>query len=264
MPQPFKWQEKEKRFIRDGLSLYGKLYLPDGCSEPYPLIIMAHGFGSCQEILIPRAEAYAAAGYAVCVFDFCGGSLLSLSDGETTEMSVMTEVEDLMAVFAGLRDVPASSNADLSFDPSRVYLWGESQGGLVAALAAAQLKDKVRGLILFYPGFQIPERGRQMFPDEKAVTETELFGVPLGCRYYLDIRDLDPYKVIGAYTGPVLLIHGDQDPIVPFAVSVRAAEEYVQADLHIIPGAGHGFFGETAAEADIEVLRFLDVDCRAR
>jgi phospholipase/carboxylesterase len=43
---------------------------------------------------------------------------------------------------------------------------------------------------------------------------------------------------------PVLLIHGDQDPVVPFSVMRKAGDALVAAGFptygHVMQGAGHG------------------------
>ena len=42
-------------------------------------------------------------------------------------------------------------------NPSRIYLLGSSQGGLVSALLADECPEDFAGMVLFYPAFNIPE-----------------------------------------------------------------------------------------------------------
>ena len=46
---------------------------------------------------------------------------------------------------------------------------------------------------------------------------------------------------IGRFPGPVLLIHGDEDDVVPLQSVVEAARRYRQCRLEVIPGETHHF-----------------------
>ena len=224
-------------FGTDGQRIYGRLYLPDGADEKTPLVVVSHGFASSWTATARDAERLAAAGAACYVFDFRGGSPSGASDGSMLDMSVETEAVDLELVMDSLLEQGL-------VEPDRLFLMGESQGGLVSALAAARRPADVAGLVLVYPAFSIPDDARARFSSVDEIPEGEvegLFGVTVGRRYYADILGLDPFAEIGAYEGPVLIAHGDADAVVPLAYSERAAEAYANAELHVLPGAGHGF-----------------------
>ena len=56
----------------DGTELDGDLWLPAGASAaaPVPGVVMSHGFSATRGMALPRfAEAFAAAGIAVCLYD---------------------------------------------------------------------------------------------------------------------------------------------------------------------------------------------------
>ena len=91
---------KKNRFtcVRDGLTIRGYEFLPEG--ERLPVVILSHGFMANHRDTDVWAAKFAQMGYAAYTFDFNGGGLLSKSDGKTTDMSVLTEVEDLKAVVA--------------------------------------------------------------------------------------------------------------------------------------------------------------------
>ena len=57
------------------------------------------------------------------------------------------------------------------------------------------------------------------------------------------------YGIIPAYGGPVLMIHGEQDMIVPLSYSEKALSVYGESRLIIIPGAGHGYDGADSTAA---------------
>ena len=49
---------EEVGFERDGLHIYGELYLPSG-NEPFPLVVISHGFGGNSGQVSSYAEAFA-------------------------------------------------------------------------------------------------------------------------------------------------------------------------------------------------------------
>lgn len=243
----------ELSFERDGLSIYGRLYEPAGeQAGEAPVVVICHGFASSCEDTARDAERLVAAGVTCYAFDFCGGAPQSKSDGSMLEMSVLTEMADLNAVIDGLLEEGVATEGQL-------YLMGESQGGLVCSLVAAERPDDVAGLALIYPALSIPDDARERFSDASEIPdEVEgLFGVTVGRTYYADVLDLDPFELIGGYEGPVLIFHGDEDDVVPVSYSECAAEVYENAELHVVEGAGHGFSDEQLDGVCEEIAGFM-------
>ena len=131
---------EETSFQRDGKHIYAKLLLPRG-EGPFPLVILAHGFNGNSDKVEPYAMAYAENGIASCVFDFIGGGEGSRSDGSIRDMSVLTEAADLNAVIDSLKQRK-------EFDPTRIFLFGRSQGGFVAAYVAEERPQDIRAVQL--------------------------------------------------------------------------------------------------------------------
>ena len=77
-------------------------------------------------------------------------------------MSVETEQNDLRNV---IDMISGLDNAD----DSKLYLYGESQGGFVAALTGAEIPDRIAGMCLVYPAFCIVDQWLSMEP--AAMTE---------------------------------------------------------------------------------------------
>lgn len=222
---------------RDGKRIFGIMYRPDQQQDRMPLVIISHGFGGSNVWGIPYAEALTREGYMVYCFDFCGGGNQSRSDGSTTEMSVMTERADLLSVLNQLRQRP-------DVDARRITLMGESQGGIVTALAAVEAESLIHDIIIFYPAFSIPLDTHHRYATRADIPERgEIWGMKLGRCYAEDIYDLDPYSVIATFRKPVLIVHGDSDRIVPVAFGDRAARTYSNATFHVLHGVDHGFYG---------------------
>ena len=83
---------REIRFGEQGRSIYGELYLPNGVERP-KLIIYAHEIGCTHTTSRAYAAHLAGRGYAFFAPDFRGGGEHSKSEGDTVDMSVLTEVE---------------------------------------------------------------------------------------------------------------------------------------------------------------------------
>ncbi|RRN05806.1 alpha/beta fold hydrolase [Bibersteinia trehalosi] len=220
--------------------LYGKLYLPQNRQGKVPLIIYSHGLGGTHTNLENFAQALADKGIAGYVFDFQGGGRQSQSSGKTTEMSVLTEVADL-------EDVINQARQWDFVDHEKIILIGGSQGGVVSALAAANNPHKVAGMVLFYPAFVLEDEAKQRFPDltKPAQDVPDFHGwIDLGGVYFDVARSLDPYGRIAQFNKPVLIVHGEKDPVVPTKYAEKAQQIYAKADLHIIKDAPHSFKDE--------------------
>lgn len=227
---------EETSFQRDGKHIYAKLLLPRG-EGPFPLVILAHGFNGNSDKVEPYAMAYAENGIASCVFDFIGGGEGSRSDGSIRDMSVLTEAADLNAVIDSLKQRK-------EFDPTRIFLFGRSQGGFVAAYVAEERPRDIRAMVLLFPGFVISDDMKALAPEPEEIPESvELMGATVGRIYLEDAMSVDIYEKMENYPGDVLIFHGTADNIVPISYSERAVTAFPSAELVTIEGAGHGFSG---------------------
>ena len=233
-------------------TIYGKMYRPD-VDGTYPVIIMCHGFNGIADDFSNESKYYARNGYIAYAFDFCGGSTRTRSTGlKTTEMTIFTEKSDLLAVYDYFEKMSG-------VDKNRIYIMGGSQGGLVAALAAEELKDRARAMALYFPAFSIPDNWRRTYPDVNKIPETvNLMGMNLGKNFFVSMHDFSTFSVIGGFEKPVYILHGDKDNMVPLSDSQRAVRIYKNAKLKIMEGEGHGFHPAAGKVAMEEVLKFME------
>lgn len=242
-----KTYEVEKQVLEipmEGRALYGELLLPVGETGPLPTVICSHGFGSSGQMFTTGVGmSLAKSGFAVYSFDFYGGNNNSKSGGSMTEMSVFTEQDDLNAVVDMILTLDTT-------DKDNLFLLGESQGGFVSAITAAQRQEDIRGLILFYPAFCIVDDAKARYATEAEVPETyKIMGKTVGRIYSQGLYGYDVDAHIAPYTGPVLILHGDKDAIVDLSYSQHAESVYANAELVVMSGQGHGFTGKNKAEA---------------
>ena len=226
-----------------GRCVHGKAWFPETPGK-HPLIIFSHGYNGSMLDFQKSAEFFACQGFVAVTITFCGGSTEDPGDYPSTCMSVLTEKEDLLAV------VDAASAWE-EVDSSRIILFGGSQGGLVSALTAAELKEQVRGLILLYPALCIEDNWKEFYPSVEDMPEPlDFWGLMLGRKYAADAHILGIYDHIPEYTGPVLIMHGTDDEIVPYSYSVRAQSLYQNAELIPFVGEHHGFTEENNRRVD--------------
>ncbi len=245
-----KYEVKEIPIDKNDKHIYGKAYILKG--KKRPLVILAHGLASSHKEGILYAEKLVDNGYNVYLFDFCGGGPKSKSSGKTTEMSIMTEVNDLEIV------INQAKTWDF-VDTNNIFIIGSSQGGIVAAIVASRCMKDIKGLILKYPAFAIPDQVHEQFESLESLPEVaDIFNwLTVGRIYAEDIWDYDVYEEIKKYNKPTLILHGDKDILAPISYSKKANELYPNSEFYTIKGAGHGFTGEAFDKSVKYILDYL-------
>jgi hypothetical protein len=206
----------------DGVRLHGWFLPAEGDAEG--TVVHLHGNAQNISTHVRLVEWLPAAGYNVFAVDYRG---YGRSDGEPTLAGVHLDAEAAFAeVFAldGLADRP-------------VAVLGQSLGGSVAVTALARSPLRARFCLLVTDG---------AFAGYRRIVREKLAEFPLTAPFSgplsADIDTaFDPVAAIGELTPmPVLILHGDADPIVgvEHAHSLYAAAREPKT-LHILPGGGH-------------------------
>ena len=248
----YQYETQELSTQRDGKEIYGVITIPQNAGDRMPAVIFSHGFGGTHSVGTQYAQALAEKGYVVYCFDFCGGSPSSQSDGSTVEMSIFTEQADLEAVISMIQGLDY-------VDSDNLFLMGTSQGGVVSAITGAAHPEEIRGMVLLYPAFVLVDRANELFQSRDEIPDTYYFmWMDVGRTYFEPLLDYDIYSEIAAYDKDVLLIHGDADHIVPLSYSEQALAAYPSARLEVIPGGGHGFYGEDAQQTISYIQEYLE------
>lgn len=247
---------------RDNLFIKGMQYLPadNTQNKKYPAIIISHGFTGNYTDADGFCTEFARMGYAAFCFSFCGGSRTDTDDivkseGKTTDMTIWTEVEDLIAVKDYVKSLPFVVTENL-------ILMGFSQGGFVSGLAAAKCGDEIKKLIMVYPALCIPEHARRgclggAGYDVNAVPDViDCGSILLGRASHDQVVEMDPYMELSGYQGSVLIIQGMDDDVVNYSYAIRAKENYKkdQCHLQLVRNMGHGF-DESLQESMIASIR---------
>jgi uncharacterized protein len=229
-----------------GQRLWGMLHLPlevaGQVSKPVPTVLMLHGFTGQRlephRLFVLLSRQLAEAGIASLRFDFRGSGE---SEGTFDQMTVMREVEDVVAAYGLLKARP-------EVDSSRIGLMGLSMGGMVSALSVAQPGLEFKALSLWAPAH--PKLWLAQFPDDvtpeqvrAAINDPEVRakmrgGVPfdehsghldfggnaVSMDFIAGMPTLHPFETVKAHNGPAQVIHGTADPAVPIAIGQQYAQ----------------------------------------
>ena len=117
-------------FRSEGAACRAWLYRSAAARASAPIIVMAHGLGGLRSAgLEPYAQRFAAAGFAVLLFDY---RHFGASDGQPRQLvSIRRQLQDWAAAIRCARLLPG-------IDPARVALWGSSFSGGHVVVAAAR------------------------------------------------------------------------------------------------------------------------------
>jgi acetyl esterase/lipase len=210
---------------------------------PTPTVIYIHGggwVGGDKESRILNLQPFLMMGYSVVNVEYRLGNV-SLAPAA---------IEDCRCA---LRWVAANAK-EYGFDPNRLIVAGASAGGHLALttgmLTAAAGFDRichtaaeprVAAIVDFYGIADVPDLLDG--PNQKTYA-VQWLGNPTN---RLDIaRAASPLTYVRAGLPPIISIHGDADPTVPYNQSVRLHDALqkvgVRQELVTIPGGGHGVF----------------------
>ncbi|MFE0145516.1 alpha/beta hydrolase family protein [Nonomuraea sp. NPDC059007] len=225
---------------RDGLVLDGYLVTPSGGAPPYPGVLLVHGGPWSRDVwgLSAQAQWLAELGYASLRVNFRG------SEGYGTRFLDLGRAGWGGAMHDDLEDTLRWAAEEGHLDPDRVAIMGQSYGGY-AALMAATARPKAFALAVavcaptdlvaflrHVKGSSHHERAhflrRVGDPDDDAGR----------------LRARSPLTHAAGCHTPVLLVHGRDDPLVPFthATTMAAALAEHRRPHHclVLSGEGHG------------------------
>ena len=217
----------------DGAVIGARLY-PAGATAP--LILFFHGNGEIASDYDDLAPLYRQLGLTLLVVDYRG---YGISGGRPSATAL---VADALAVFDQL---PAELAA-AGLAPAKLLVMGRSMGS-AAALAVAEAKGAaLAGLII--------ESG---FADTLSLVERLGGRLPAGADERRD--GFGSLARIAKVTAPTLIIHGEEDWIIPFSDGQRLYEASGAADKRLlrIEGAGHNDLMMIGARAYFQAIAEL-------
>ena len=229
------------------------LYLPER-GQNLPLLIWIHGgafrMGNKEgNENDPLPFDYLTQGYA----------LASLNYRLSQHALFPAQIEDCKAAVRWLR----AHAARFKLDPDCILAWGPSAGGhLVTMLGVAghvtefevgehlDVSSRVHAVVDYFGPTDFLQMDTQRLPDGQIhdaadSPESELVGGPIQ-ENKEKVARANPITYVTGDAPPFLIIHGDEDPLVPYGQSVILVEALEKAGVDVtfytVEGAGHGRF----------------------
>lgn len=238
-------------------AICGEYYLPEGFQPGMrcPAVILSHCFGGNGDTMVKYARPFLELGYAAFVFDFCGGGLCSRSSGTQQDLCFTTECADLSAVIDFALSQPFVSGGHLA-------LAGESMGGVISAMVAAQNRYPVTQLVMISPAFCAPDDARRgAFGGASYALDAvpKIIVCPNGMRisraFHEEAMAMDIWQAISGYQGTALLLHGMYDPVVPYHYAQEAVPHMAHMQLHLMEHMGHASMNAEQLDNALRVIR---------
>jgi hypothetical protein len=251
----FEWYIADMRkeiFIPDSTGLlHGYLDTPENGKESYPLVIMLHGLKMSANAypFNEIAKALQKNGFAVLHMDFAGHGK---SEGLYEEVTVPAQLDNARRI---LRFAKRLKNIE------SIALLGHSQGGVVAALLAAENPD-IRALVLLAPagiieyGCKSGDLGVLQFDPQNLPDYMPIFGSLLKKDYFETGAHLQIYESAQKYPGPVCIIQGTDDKFVPVFYARKFHEIFRHSRLYLLENTDHNFYRGGRQTIDL-ICRFL-------
>ncbi|MDJ0923119.1 MAG: alpha/beta hydrolase [Acidimicrobiia bacterium] len=234
--------------------------------EPQRIVVLVHGYAEHGGRYAHVAEVLAAQGAVVCAPDHIGhghsdGTRALIVDFEHVVDDLHTLVTTTRARYPGLPVVMA----------------GHSMGGLLTGRFAERYPDQLAGVAFmgavlgdWHWAREVLEHG---IPDESSdpagmsrneQTVAEYASDPLVYHgtyqrplLEAEVAALDRFNAeLDRITMPVMFLHGDSDPFVPYETSMAAVKQMPTNDLtvRVYPGARHELVNELNREEVIAAL----------
>jgi dipeptidyl aminopeptidase/acylaminoacyl peptidase len=227
---------------RDGLEIQAYLTLPRGGDKKLPTIVMPHGGPTARDVWGWNAEAQflASRGFAVFQPNFRG------STGFGREHERKGYRQWGLAMQDDISDGVAWLVEQGIADPQRIGIYGASYGGYAAMQGLVKTPELYRAGASFAGVSDMIE-----WLDEIDHYRFSDFNRPVHGDRSDDrdqLEETSPARHAARVRAPVLLAHGEADPIVGVEQS-RAMEDALEdlgksVEAHYYPDEGHGFMNE--------------------
>jgi len=206
----------------DGLNLYA-WFLP-AKGPALATVIQLHGNAENMSTHFTSVAWMPARGFNVFTFDYRG---YGGSEGHPSLDGVQIDIDASMQALLARTDI----------DRDRIIVYGQSLGGALAAyyVAHSAYRDRIRAVILESAFSDYVDIAQEKFADHWITWPFQW--IP---HFSVDDRFSPLPEMAKISPIPLLILHGDQDRIVPMHHSQRLYDAALQPkQLWIIPGAGH-------------------------
>jgi acetyl esterase/lipase len=243
------------------------LYLPDDISRPVPLIIWSGGNAWLDD------TGANTAGQLAQIFTPHGYAVAGVDIRSSSEVTFPGQVSDIKAAIRFLR----ANASRYHLDPARFGAAGDSSGAWAAVMAAVTgdvpslegdvgasgASSRVRAAAAFYPPTDFLSADKYLpIPcppgSGTCATADQYFSALLGCPIQscpARVAAADPMTYVSPNDPPLLLLHGQQDSLVPWQDSLLLFQAIQhaggRAQLVLVPRGQHGQAMEFLNDSDV-------------
>lgn len=217
-------------YEHDGDILEGYFAFDDAGSTPAPAVLIAHAWGGRDEFVCEKARRVAALGYPAFALDMYGRGVLG-SGVEENSALMQPFIDDRVHLQSRIARALETMRAQECVDASRVAATGFCFGGL-CVLDLARSGANLSGVVSFHGLFAPPGNtaGNRIHPR-------------------------------------VLLLHGEDDPMVPESEIQGIRQELTAAgcdwQLHVFGGTLHAFTNPAANDPQLGTVYSESADRRS-
>ena len=210
--------------VAENISIGGRLHIVD---TDAPIVVLFHGNGEIASDYDGIWPLYEQIGVSLLIMDYRG---YGKSDGTPTCSALL---DDSMAIYKSLPYVLSKHG----LDKCRLFIMGRSLGSAAAIEIASHADNEIAGLIIesgFASSLRLIER---------------LSGGSLSPQMREEASGFDNESKMERISIPTLIIHGEQDMIIPFSNGEILFQKCKSDKKQFVPiaGAGHNdllYFGQ--------------------
>ena len=225
-------------------------FIPANGGRPGPGVVLVHGWDSARDRTLPNARFLHAAGFHCLTFDVRGNGA---NPPETMPVSAGEYGADAAAAFAVLLARPEVTKGALvghSLGAAGAILAAASDPRVAAVVSVSAPSDPRRLVRQTFRLARLPFPGPVATP--LAWLTSRVYVQPRGHSQ----RSISARHAIAIYEGPILIVHGSDDEVMPVEHARRLADTARAArasshggdtvELFVVPGGSHSWLYEDA------------------
>jgi pimeloyl-ACP methyl ester carboxylesterase len=235
---------------------------PDASTtQARPVVVFVHGFKGFKDWghFPLLARFFAEQGFVFIKLNLSHNGVVVGGSGDLEDLEAFGlnnfshELNDLGQLLDSLHTPGATPLPPALLDLGRLYLIGHSRGGGLVLLKAAE-DARIRAVATWaavadlaprWPAEVITQWQREgvlYVPNSRTGQQLPMY-YQIAEDYHANLPRLDLHRLVPQLRQPLLLVHGDPDETVPLGVAQELLARKPDAELFIVPGAGHMFGG---------------------
>jgi len=228
---------------------------------PRPVIVFVHGFKGFKDWghFPLLARFFAEQGFVFIKLNLSHNGVVVGGSGDLEDLEAFGhnnfshELNDLGQLLDALHTPGATPLPAALLDLGRLYLIGHSRGGGLVMLKAAE-DSRVKAVATWaavaslaprWPAEVLAQWQREgvlYVPNSRTGQQLPMY-YQIAEDYYAHQSRLDLPALVPQLRQPLLIVHGDPDETVPLSAAEELLARKPDAELLVVPGAGHQFGG---------------------